>query len=56
MTEYVVVKSSIDGKWRVMLKEDAPYGICYSVSENIDDAIHDGVLFLGIDPADIEVL
>ena len=55
MVKYIVVRSNIDGKWRVMLEEDAPYGTCYSVGENMDDAIHDGALFLGIDPASIEV-
>ena len=54
--EYVCVKSPIDDKYRVMEKDDAPYGVCFSVGETVDDAIHDGARFLDINPEDIEVI
>ena len=53
--KFVCVKSTIDGKFRVMEEADAPYGICFSVGETVEDAIHDGASFLGIDPEEIEV-
>lgn len=55
MVKYVCVKSHIDGKFRVMEKADAPYGVCFSVGETVDDAIHDGARFLDVAPEDIEV-
>ena len=54
--EYVAVKSSIDGKWRVMEKFTAPYGTPFSVANGLGDAILQGARFLGIDPDLIEVL
>ncbi len=55
MKKYVVVQSDIDCKFRVMEEADAPFGICFSVGETMEDAIHDGASFLGIDPNEIEV-
>lgn len=43
--EYVVVESDIDHKFRVMRVEDAPYGICYSVGDTVEDAIAGAVAF-----------
>ena len=54
-SKYVVVRSEIDLRWRVMLRADAPYGTCYSDADQIDDAIECGAEFLGIDPDEIEV-
>ena len=54
-SEYVVVKSEIDSRWRVMKRADAPYGTCYSDAEDIDDSIYSGASFLGIHPSEIEV-
>jgi hypothetical protein len=55
MNDYVVVRSSIDHMWRVMKKADAPHGICYSVADEMDDAIMDGASFLGISPENVDV-
>ena len=54
-SKYVVVKSDIDHRWRVMLRADAPWGTCYSDADELDDAIEWGASFLGIDPDEIEV-
>jgi len=56
MNDYVVSRNPIDGKYRVTLREDAPYGVCYGgAHDTIEAACVCASTFLGIDPLDIEV-
>lgn len=51
--KYAVVQSEIDFKWRVMEREDAPYGVCFSIGNTKEDAIRIASL-LGIKRSEIQ--